>query len=169
MVEIKNWFFVLIILYVVQTSILPYVAYNRQSPDLLLLFVMSFAILKGSKRSVLVGLTAGLLKGLAGGSFFGVDAFSYTLIAFIVGRFHRDVYKESIVMPFVAGVTTTLMYYAIVMAFMIMFGFKFSILEHVQNILLPMIVYEFIFSYPIYRLTVKLNAPKRAEWRRYGI
>jgi len=162
------WFLFLVALYIIQSSLLPFFSYNRQSPDLLLLLVVSFSLLEGPKYGVLMGLGAGLLKALTTGTFFGIDAFSFVIIAFFIGRFYNQVFREARFLPLVASVGATVAHYVIVVIFLLMLGFRFSILEHIQNFLLPMIIFQFIFSYPIHRLTVKMDALTRAEWSKNG-
>lgn len=163
-----SWLLFLMILYILQSSLLPILAYNGQSPDLLLLLVVSFSLLEGSKYGTLLGLGAGLLKGLATGTFFGIDAFSFVIIAFVIGKFYNQVFREARFLPLVASVGATVAHYAIVVVFLFMLGFRFSLSEHIQSVLLPMIVYQFIFSYPVHRLTVKMDALTRAEWSKNG-
>lgn len=162
------WFVFIVVLYVIQSSLLPFFSYNRQSPDLLLLLVVSFSLLEGPKYGVLMALGAGLLKALASGTFFGIDAFSFVIIAFVIGRFYNQVFREARFLPLVASVGATVIHYVVVLAFMFMLGFRFSILGHIQSVLLPTIVYQFVFSYPIHRLTVKMDALTRAEWSKNG-
>lgn len=162
------WFLLLIVLYALQTSLLPIIAYNGQSPDLLLLFVVSFSLLEGPKYGTLMALGAGLLKGLASGTFFGIDAFSFVIIALFVGRFYNQVFREARFLPLVASAGATVAHYVIIVLFAFALGFRFSLLEHIQNFLLPMMVYQFIFSYPVHRLTVKMDTLTRTKWSQNG-
>lgn len=163
-----SWFLLLIFLYAIQTSILPNFGYNGISADLLLLLIVSFALLEGSKYGTIMALGAGLLKGIASGTFFGVDAFAFIVIAFIIGRFYNQVYREARFLPLVAAGGATIIYYATIIAFLFMMGYRFSFVEHAQNVLLPMIVHNFIFSYPVHKLTVKMDALTRTEWSKNG-
>ncbi|MBO6303504.1 MAG: rod shape-determining protein MreD [Selenomonadaceae bacterium] len=162
------WFLLLIVLYAFQTSLLPIIAYNGQLPDLLLLFVVSFSLLEGPKYGTLMALGAGLLKGLASGTFFGVDAFIYVVIALVVGKFNNQVFREARFLPLVTSVGASVAYYVIFVVFLFMLGFRFSIINHVQSVLLPMVIYQFIFSYPIHRLTVKMDTLTRTKWSKNG-
>ena len=163
-----SWLLLLVLLYAIQTSLLPRFSYNGISPDLMLLLIVSFSLLEGAKYGVLMALGAGILKGVASGAFFGIDAFSFIVIAFIIGQFYNQVYREARFLPLVAASGATVLYYSMVVVFLYMLGFKFSFVEHIQNVLLPMIIYHFIFSYPVHRLTVKMDALTRTEWSKNG-
>lgn len=168
MKKYASWFLFLIILYAIQSSLLPIIAYNGQSPDLLLLLVVSFSLLEGPKYGTLMALGAGLLKGLASGTFFGIDAFCYVIIALVVGKFYNQVFREARFLPLVASAGATAAYYVMVVVFLFMLGFRFSIIEHIQTILLPMVIYQFVFSYPMHRLTVKMDTLTRTKWSKNG-
>ncbi|MBR3622938.1 MAG: rod shape-determining protein MreD [Selenomonadaceae bacterium] len=163
-----RWFLFLIILYAAQTSLLPIISYKGISPDLLLLLITSFALLEGAKYGTLMALGAGLLKGFGSGTFFGVDTFSFVVIAFLLGRFYNQVYREAKFLPLAASIGVTALHYFIFASFMFMLGFRFSPLEHMQNVLLPMLVYQLVFSYPVHRLTVKMDDWTRREWSQNG-
>ena len=162
------WFLFLVMLYALQTSLLPIISHHGISPDLLLLLVTSFALLEGVKYGTLMALGAGLLKGLSSGTFFGVDAFSYIIIAVIVGRYYNQVFREANFLPLIAAIGVTTLNYMIYTSFMFMLGFRFSLLEHIHSILFPMLIYQFVFSYPMHKLTVKMDALTRKEWSQNG-
>ncbi|MBR3723613.1 MAG: rod shape-determining protein MreD [Selenomonadaceae bacterium] len=168
MKKYARWFLFLIVLYSLQTSLLPIISYRGISPDLLLLLITSFALLEGAKYGTLMALGAGLLKGLGSGTFFGIDTFSFMIIAFFVGRSYNQVYREAKFLPLAASVGVTTLHYLIFASFMFMLGFRFSPLEHMQSVLLPMLLYQLVFSYPVHRLTVKMDAWTRREWSQNG-
>ena len=78
----KYKFFVLFFLglFVLQLSFLPLIAIYGIVPDLLLLATVSFAFLRGSVWGGFIGFSLGLLEDLSVGSFFGLHAFTLTLI-----------------------------------------------------------------------------------------
>lgn len=83
-----------IALFVLQFSFMPLIAVYGVVPDLLLLATVSYAFLRGSARGSLVGFSLGLLEDLSIGSFFGLHAFTLTLIGLFFGRFSDRVFKE---------------------------------------------------------------------------
>ena len=63
------WALFTIVLYVLQSSILPLIAWHEISADLLLAAVVSVSFLLGSREGALFGFFAGLLQDLATGTF----------------------------------------------------------------------------------------------------
>ena len=76
------WALFTVVLYVMQSSILPLISWHEISADLLLVAVVSVSILRGSQEGVTFGFFAGLLQDLATGTFFGVDIFSKMVIGY---------------------------------------------------------------------------------------
>lgn len=152
-------------LYVLQSSILPLLAYHGISPNLLLLMTVSFAFLHGPRYGVLMGFIAGLLQDLATGTFFGVDVFSYMSAGFICGKFSDQVFKEQLFLPLLASMVATVAHYFLLVAFLLLLGYRFNIVGHMYETLLPMVCYQFLLAYPVHKVTCWADKQIR---KRYG-
>ncbi len=140
-------------LFVVQSSLLPMVAYSGISPDLLLLMVVSISFLKGSRMGVFMGFLAGLLQDLLTGTFFGVNIFSKMLIGYIGGIFSNRVFKEQVFLPLFASLLATVFNYAVLLLIMLLLGYSYSMPSHLEKVLLPMLWYNVLFAVPVHLLT----------------
>ena len=149
-----------IILYALQTSILPLIAYHGVTADLMLLFVTSTAFLKGARVGALSGFAVGVLQDIASGTFLGVNAFTRVLIGFC-GKFSDQVFKEQVFLPVFASLLVTTVNYFILALLMILLGYRFNLMGHMQYTLLPMLIYQLAFAYPVHRLAYELD-------KRYG-
>lgn len=146
-----------VLLYVLQTSFLPLIAYRGISPDLMLLLTVSFAFLHGARYGSLMGFCAGLLDDLATGTFFGINIFSRTIIGFVCGRFSDQVFREQLLLPIFAALMATAVNYFITAAFIFMLGYSFNILNHIQTYLPVALYYQLLFAYPVHVLTIKVD------------
>ena len=156
-----------IALYVLQASFFPLMAYHGISPNFMLLITVSFAFLRGMEQGTLMGVLAGLLTDLATGTFFGIHAFTYLLMGNLCGRFANRVYKDQFFWPVFAslGVTAlnyfilgvTALNYFILALLMVLLGYRFNPISNVQVTLLPMLIYQLAFAYPVHYLTYKLD------------
>ena len=149
----RKWAAFVVGLYVLQSSILPLMAFHGISPNLMLLLSVSFAFLRGTKHGVLMGFCVGLLQDLATGTFFGVHVFSYMLIGLVCGKFSGQVFKDQLFLPLIASVFATAFHYFVMVGFVFLLGYRFHPMPHMQYMLLPMLCYQFVFSYPVHRLT----------------
>lgn len=150
-----------VILYALQTSLLPLIAYHGVTADLMLLFVTSTAFLKGARVGALSGFALGLLQDLASGTFLGMNAFTRLVLGFCVGKFSDQVFKEQFFLPVVASLVVTTANYFILALLMLLLGYRFNLMGHMQYTLLPMLIYQLAFAYPVHRLAYELD-------KRYG-
>jgi len=146
-----------LLLYVLQTSFLPLFAVHGVSPDLMLLLTVSFAFLRGVREGALMGFAVGLLQDLSTGTFLGVNAFTRLLIGLVCGSFSDRVFKEQFFLPIMASVAATIANYFILVLLMLLLGYRFDLVHHMGYILIPMLIYQLAFAYPVHRLAYELD------------
>ena len=144
-------------LYVLQTSFFPLIAYHCISPDFMLLITVSFAFFFFFEQGTLMGVLTGLLTDLSTGTFFGIHAFTYLLMGNLCGRFANRVYKDQFFWPVFASLGVTALNYFILALLMVLLGYRFNPISNVQTTLLPMLIYQLAFAYPVHYLTYKLD------------
>ncbi len=144
-------------LYVLQTSLLPLIAYRGISPDLMLLLTVSFAFLRGARQGSLLGFLTGLMQDLSTGTFLGTNAFTHLLLGLVCGHFSDRVFKEQFFLPVLASLAATTANYFILALLMVLLGYRFNPVSNVQAMLLPMLIYQLAFAYPVHRLTYVLD------------
>ena len=143
MKKYKSFFVFFIALFVLQFSFLPLISVYGVVPDLLLLASVSYAFLRGSVWGGFVGFALGLMEDLSVGSFFGVHAFSLTLI----GLFF----------PITASVAATFAKYVITAALVYLLGYHFNPFLHMGRVLFILLLFQLIFAYPIHWATFHLD------------
>ena len=146
-----------IALYVLQTSFFPLMAYHGISPNFMLLLTVSFAFLRGMEQGTFMGFLTGLLTDLATGTFFGIHAFTYLLMGNLCGRFANRVYKDQFFWPVFASLGVTALNYFILALLMVLLGYRFNPISNVQMTLVPMLIYQLAFAYPVHYFTYKLD------------
>ena len=132
-------------------------AYHGISPNFMLLLTVSFAFLRGMEQGTLMGFLTGVLTDLATGTFFGIHAFTYLLMGNLCGRFANRVYKDQFFWPVFASLGVTALNYFILALLMVLLGYRFNPISNVQATLLPMLIYQLAFAYPVHYLTYKLD------------
>ena len=155
----KYRYFVLyfLVLFVLQFSFLPLISIYGIVPDLLVLVTVSYAFLRGSAWGALVGFVLGLVQDLSVGSFFGLHAFTLTLIGLFFGRFSDRVFKEQLFLPITASVAATLAKYLISALIIYLLGYHFNPLIHMGRVLFILIIFQLVFAYPIHWSTFQLD------------
>ena len=155
--SIGIWAAVTALLYVLQTSFLPVLSYHGLSTNLMLLWVVSFAFLKGHRFGMFMGFSAGLLQDLATGTFFGCNILSYMILAFICGKLSDRVFKEDFFLPIMASGFAAIGHYFFFCMLMFLLGYRFQLLASVQYTLVPMVFYQLALAYPVHRIAYEVN------------
>ena len=150
---IFSWTFLIILMYALQTSLLPFIGYNGITANLMLLLTVSTAFLKGYKHGVLMGLVTGFLQDVTSGSYFGCSIFSYMLIGWLFGKFSDRIFKEQLLFPILSAPLSTAMHCFIMAVLISLIGYKIDLMYGIQNILRPMIFYQVAFSWIVHKIT----------------
>lgn len=156
MKNIIGWTAFVLMLYVLQSSLLPLLAYRGISVDILLLLVVSYSFLRGHKQGVFMGFMAGLLQDLATGTFFGVNIFAKMAIGYGCGYFSRRLFEEQLMLPLMAVATSTVVHYLITLVFFLLLGYMVDLFQHWQLFLLPMLLYNMVFALPVHVSVAKI-------------
>ena len=140
-----------------QSTILPLLAYNGVYGDLLLMIVVLASLHLGKKQGAMIGFSAGLLEDLVSGTFFGINTFTKLLLGYLFGLAERKVFKENIVLPVIAAIVATIGSYFISALLMVSLGYRFDLLENMMTMLVPLLIYNVILSLPIHKLVCKVS------------
>jgi rod shape-determining protein MreD len=91
------------------------------------------------------------------GTFLGVHAFSQLLIGMFFGRFSDLVFKEQFFLPVFASVAAIVANYFILALLMVLLGYRFNLVGNMESMLVPMLIYQLAFAYPVHRLAYALD------------
>ena len=150
-------------LYVLQTSFFPLLSYHGISPDFMLLLTTSYAFLRGREQGALMGFATGMLQDLATGTFLGMNTFTHLLVGHLCGCFANRVFKEQFFLPVFASLGVTAANYFILALLMVLLGYRFNPVSNVQYMLLPMLIYQLAFAYPVHYLTYNMDKKMRTQ------
>ncbi len=157
-----------IISYVFQTTCSYVLSMGVASPNILMIVVCSYALLRGKKEGMYVGFAIGILVDLFFGYYdvVGINAFLYMIIGFMVGFFHEILYLEDILIPIsVVGVcdfTYNFIYYIITF----LLRNKLDLGYYIKSVIIPEVVYTVFLTIFIYRLLMYLNKKLEAFEKR---
>lgn len=150
------WTGVLFVTVVLQSTILPLLAVHGVWPDLLLLVVVSSSLLLGKEHGVGIGFFSGLLQDLASGNIFGLNILSKLATGYCFGMAERKVFKDHILLPVMTVAMATLFNSAIMLAVLFVLGYRVEFLPVVLHKILPLLVYNIVFSIPVHQIVYRL-------------
>ncbi|MCR4989904.1 MAG: rod shape-determining protein MreD [Lachnospiraceae bacterium] len=159
-------FFLVIISFVLQTTLFSWISFGGIVPNILVILTATYGIMKGDSVGIIVGLCCGLLSDVFFGTFMGLNAIFYMMIGFLNGKFHQVFYEDDVKLPLVLIFTSDLLYglayYVIVFLLRSRFDFSFYFLK----IILPEVIYTIsvtLIYYPILLLIHKLLERSRVK------
>lgn len=148
---------IILICFLLQTSLFRYLDLADIVPNLLLIPTMSFGMMRGRKEGMLVGFFSGLLLDLFYGAMIGPYALLYMYLGYINGFFHRVYYMEDILLPMLMAGANDLVYNIIVYIFAYLLRNRLDIGFYLIHVILPEMVYTMIMTLFIYKPLVRIN------------
>lgn len=149
----------ILISYVLQTTFSMSLSFGVAAPNLLIVFVCSYALLRGKKEGMIVGFLIGILVDLFYGYYeiIGISAFLYLVIGYIVGLFHEILYLQDILIPIIAVAICDFAYNFIYYVFTFLVRNKLDFLHYMKSIILPELVYTVFITVFVYRVLMIFN------------
>ena len=143
--------------FVLQSTTSEYIEILGVVPNLTIIIIVSFAVLRLEVEGAIVGFFAGLLQDLFFGNVIGLNAFLYMLIGYMCGKPFKDFYKENYLLPvfLVSGGTFFYNFSYYILNFF--FRGRIVFLQYLRLIILPEIFYNIILTLPIYGIIYFIN------------
>jgi len=143
---------------ILQTSAMPSLSLSGVMPDLMLLVVVSWSLLRGTREALLWALGGGLLLELLSGGPPGAMVVSLALSGVVTGMGELNLFRDSVWLPLVAGLLATGLYdlsYWVVLQVSGRSGLGITILLQVMA---ASLVLNALVMYPTYWAMRWLNA-----------
>jgi len=151
------WIMLIVLLYAVQTSLLPFVNVDGFSANLMLLLTVSVAFLRGHEKGTFFGFIAGILQDTTTGSYFGLATFSYMTIGFIFGKFSVNLFREQSLLPVISSIPALAIHFAITIAFLFLLDRQIDLVRFMRFDFWPAAIMQIVLAYPVHRLVLTLN------------
>ena len=147
--------------YVLQTTLWPELAILGVTPDTALIFIVSYGMLRGEVEGALFGLAAGFLMDIFGGEYMGVYALMGFLVGYVSGKPFKDFFKDNYFLPFFVVLAITVVYQYALYVINFMFRGQLDFWFYTRAIIFPKTVYTAALAIPLYGLLHFIN--KRVE------
>lgn len=148
---------VVILAFLLQTTIFQKLALADVVPNLLLVATVSYAYLRGRTSGILIGFLCGLLLDMGYGSVIGLYALILLSIGFVVGFCQKFYFREGLVLPIVLIASSSLVYdiYYYVTEFLVRARLNFSF--YFVHKILPKAIYTTLVGIVAYKLIDTLD------------
>lgn len=148
---------IIIVCYLLQTTLFQHLSFASISPNILIIVVSSFGFMRGRKEGMWIGFFCGLLLDIFNGGIIGFYALLYMYAGYGNGMFHKLFYPEDIKLPMLlisgSDVAVNLMIYF----FMFLFRNRYDFSYYFLQLMLPELVYTMVVTIFLYMILLKLN------------
>ena len=154
--------------FVLQTTLFPHIAILGVTPDTALVLIVSYAILRGEVEGALFGLFTGLVQDLSGGFTIGLFALLGFVTGYVCGKPFKNFFKDSYFLPFAVVVVVSLVYQFVLYVATVMFTGQLEFFHYFSTIILPKTIYTASLSIPLYSFLHFVNTKLKRREKRYG-
>jgi rod shape-determining protein MreD len=162
------WSFLLLsLLALLQSTLLPHLKIWGVQPDLVLLAVVAWSLLRGTEEGMLWALVGGLALDMLSSARLGVNTLPLLLIGFLAGLWQRGIVRMEIVVPFLAVPIATLVYQGTMVALLKLLGWPATWRAALTTSILPTTLVNTLLMplvYVLMRWIHRRTQPENIEW-----
>ena len=146
---------------------MPLVTIGGAKPDLVLLIVISWSLLRGTGEGVVWGFTGGLCVDLLSGGPFGASAVGMMTVGLLSGQGATNLFKGNLLLPLLLVPIGTAVYYALILAVLELTG-RAPVLDPIlAQAIMPAAVVNLIampFVYMLMRWLDRITERQQISW-----
>jgi len=162
-------FIIISICFVLQTTTFQTLSFANIAPNLLIIVVASFGLMRGKTEGMYIGFFSGLLIDIFFGFYLGVYALLYMYVGFVTGLFQKRYYPEDIKLPLLIISASDLISNLIIYLVLFLTRKRYDFGYYFGNVIVPELVYTTIITIFLYLLLLKINQKLEAYEKRRAI
>ncbi len=150
-------FLLILICFLLQSTVFQGIAFGGIVPNLLIILTSSFGFMRGEKEGMIIGFLCGLLCDICFGDVVGLQALILLYIGYLNGKFSGIFYPEDIKLPMALIIISDFSFGIISYIFMFLLRGRLHFLYYLRTIILPETVYTTIVTLILYPIVLKVN------------
>ena len=162
-------FLIISICFVLQTTTFQTLSFANIAPNLLIIVVASFGLMRGKTEGMYIGFFSGLLIDIFCGFYLGIYALLYMYVGYLTGLFQKRFYPEDIKLPLLIISASDLISNLIIYVILFLTRSRYDFGYYFGNIIVPELVYTTIITIFLYLLLLKINQKLEAYEKRRAI
>lgn len=149
--------FLIFIIVLLQSTMLDYVKIYHIKPNLLIIFIISVALLRGNIEGSIIGFFIGLSQDIISGKLLGFYTLLGLYLGLIIGSVNKRLYRENFLVVIFFTFISSITYEMVVYFLSTFLKGNIDFYYPFKNIVLPEALYNSVISIFIYVLVIKLN------------
>lgn len=148
---------VLVVNFILQSTVLQLIEIRGVIPDTMLIIVVSYSLLRGQNAGAAVGFSAGLIYDVFFGSSLGFYALMGMITGYLCGIAHRNFYRENYVLPVTLSAAASLVTGLVIYVTGFLLKGNYNIFYFLFSVIVPQAVYTGIAAIVVYRILYSVN------------
>jgi len=137
---------------IAQSTAMPHLTIMGVKPDLMLLAVMSWSLLRGSEEGLVWAFIGGLALDLLSGAPFGASTLALMAVSFFSGLGEVRIFRTHIVLPLLTALFATIVYDLLFLFLLQMSGWPVAWLDNLVKVILPSALLNMALSPIVYQI-----------------
>jgi rod shape-determining protein MreD len=138
---------IIVVALLIQLTLINSITILGLKPDLIMIVVVVFSLMKGEKEGTISGFASGLLQDIFSIGLLGINAFAKTVIGFACGILKEKIFYEHIlflipIITFIASLIQSILIFLLLRAF----GIEYSLAWSLKQVALPEALYSSLLS-----------------------
>jgi rod shape-determining protein MreD len=150
--------FVIILCFLLQTTVFHEIALANVVPNLLIIITVAVGYMRGHKEGLFVGIMCGLLVDFVYGDVIGLYALIYMSVGYLNGFCNKIYYRDDFTIPIILVGISDFYYNFFYYIFNFLLRNRLNFFFYLRRIILPELVYTVLVSVVLYKLLHMLNA-----------
>lgn len=147
---------VVLVNFILQSTILPYMPILGVVPNISLLVVITISLYKGKLYGGIIGIIIGLIQDILFSPIIGLNAFIFFFAGYLIGLIENKLIKDNIIIPILLSIIGTLYYNFTYYIFMFFLSHEIEFLSFAKDVLLIETIYNSVLIVPIYIIFSKI-------------
>ena len=148
---------IIVVALLIQLTLINSITILGLKPDLIMVVVVVFSLLKGEKEGAISGFASGLLQDIFSTGLLGINALVKTVIGFTCGILREKIFHEHIlflipVITFIASFIQSILIFFLLRTF----GIEYNLIWSLKQVALPEALYSSLLSPFIFLVINKL-------------
>jgi len=138
---------IIVVALLIQLTLINSITIFGLKPDLIMIVVVVFSLMRGEKEGTISGFASGLLQDIFSIGLLGINALVKTVIGFTCGILKEKIFHEHIlflipVITFIASLIQSILIFLLLRAF----GIEYSLAWSLKQVALPEALYSSLLS-----------------------
>lgn len=140
----------IIIFFVLQTTLFPMLKFTRIIPNILIILVSCSGFMQGEREGMFVGFACGFLLDICSFDVFGFYSILFMLIGFLNGLLHNFFYLKDLKIPAIMILSSDIVCCLATYFFLFLMRSRFDFPFYLGNIILPEVVFTLLLAVIVY-------------------